>query len=51
MTLSATYRPTASALRASGIPKPGRQAWYLDASSNEYRRLTAAVRAELRGAQ
>ncbi|HET7075020.1 MAG TPA: acyl-CoA synthetase [Mycobacterium sp.] len=51
MTLSATYRPTASALRASGIPKAGRQAWYLDASSNEYRRLTAAVRAELRGAQ
>ena len=51
MTLSATYRPTVSALRAAGIPKPGRQAWYFDANSNEFRRLTPGVRSELSGAQ
>ncbi|SPM27219.1 acyl-CoA synthetase, partial [Mycobacterium terramassiliense] len=51
MTLSATYRPTVSALRAAGIPKPGRQAWYFDAGSNEFRRLTPGVRSELGGAQ
>jgi putative long chain acyl-CoA synthase len=51
MTLSATYRPTVSALRAAGIPKPGRQAWYFDAGSNEFRRLTPGVRSELSGAQ
>jgi putative long chain acyl-CoA synthase len=50
MTLSATYRPTVSALRAAGIPKPGRQAWYFDASHNEFRRLTPGVRSELSGA-
>ncbi|MGB8391228.1 MAG: acyl-CoA synthetase, partial [Mycobacterium sp.] len=50
MTLSATYRPTVSALRAAGIPKSGRQAWYFDADSNEFRRLTPAVRSELSGA-
>ncbi|OBJ01162.1 acyl-CoA synthetase [Mycobacterium alsense] len=47
MTLSATYRPTVSALRAAGIPKARRQAWYIDTTSGQYRRLTAAVRAEL----
>jgi putative long chain acyl-CoA synthase len=50
MTLSATYRPTVSALRAAGIPKSGRQAWYFDADSNEFRRLTPGVRSELSGA-
>jgi putative long chain acyl-CoA synthase len=50
MTLSATYRPTVSALRAAGIPKPGRHAWYFDASSDEFRRLTPGVRSELSGA-
>ncbi len=50
MTLSATYRPTVSALRAAGIPRPGRQAWYFDASHNEFRRLTPGVRSELSGA-
>jgi putative long chain acyl-CoA synthase len=45
-----TYRPTVSALRAAGIPKPGRQAWYFDASDNEFRRLTPGVRSELSGA-
>jgi putative long chain acyl-CoA synthase len=42
-----TYRPTVSALRAAGIPKAKRQAWYLDADTNEYRRLTPAARSEL----
>lgn len=47
MTLSATYRPTVSALRAAGVPKSGRHVWYFDTSSQQYRRLTPAVRAEL----
>jgi putative long chain acyl-CoA synthase len=47
MTLSATYRPTVSALRAAGIPKSGRHAWYFDTATSQYRRLTPAVRAEL----
>jgi putative long chain acyl-CoA synthase len=51
MTLSATYRPTVSALRAAGIPKSARQAWYFDADSNEFRRLTPTARAELTGGQ
>lgn len=51
MTLSATYRPTVSALRAAGIPKSGRQAWYFDATTNEFRKLTPAARAALSGKQ
>ncbi|WP_243393979.1 acyl-CoA synthetase [Mycobacterium ahvazicum] len=47
MTLSATYRPTVSALRAAGIPKSGRHAWYFDTASSQYRRLTPAIRSEL----
>ncbi|HYB39454.1 MAG TPA: acyl-CoA synthetase [Mycobacterium sp.] len=50
MTLSATYRPTVSALRAAGIPKSGRHAWYFDPDSNQFRRLTPAVQAEISGA-
>jgi putative long chain acyl-CoA synthase len=49
--LSATYRPTVSALRAAGIPKPGRHAWWFDAESNQFRRLTGAVLTELSGTQ
>jgi putative long chain acyl-CoA synthase len=49
--LSATYRPTVSALRAGGIPKAGRHAWFFDAESNQFRRLTGSARAELAGAQ
>ncbi|OBG99773.1 acyl-CoA synthetase [Mycobacterium sp. E3247] len=49
MTLSATYRPTVSALRAAGIPKPGRQVWYFDAEGNFFRKLTPSVRSELSG--
>jgi putative long chain acyl-CoA synthase len=45
MTLSATYRPTVSPLRAAGIPKPGRHAWYFDADVNHFKRLTGAARA------
>ncbi len=49
--LSATYRPTVSALRAAGIPKAGRHAWVFDAEANQFRRLTGPARAELSGAQ
>lgn len=50
MALSATYRPTVSALRAAGIPKSGRHAWYFDTASEQYGKLTPAVRAELSAA-
>jgi putative long chain acyl-CoA synthase len=51
MTLSATYRPTVSPLRAAGVPKAGRHAWLFDAEANQFRRLTGPARAELSGAQ
>jgi putative long chain acyl-CoA synthase len=47
LTLSASYRPTVSAPRAAGIPKPGRQAWYFDSGNNEFRKLTPGVRSGL----
>ena len=47
MTLSASYRPVVSALRAAGIPKPGRNSWYLDPDSQRFKRLTGAVRVEM----
>jgi putative long chain acyl-CoA synthase len=47
MTLSASYRPTVSPLRAAGIPKAGRHAWYFDAEAGQFRRLTGPARAEL----
>jgi putative long chain acyl-CoA synthase len=50
MTLSANYRPTVSALRAAGIPKAARLAWYFEPSAGQFRRLTPAVRTELYGA-
>ncbi|MGH3971121.1 MAG: acyl-CoA synthetase, partial [Mycobacterium sp.] len=50
MTLSASYRPTVSALRAAGFPKPSRHTWYFDPESNQFKRLTAAVRTEMFGA-
>ncbi len=34
-----------------GIPKPSRNAWYLDPDTNRYKRLTVAVRTEIVGAQ
>lgn len=51
MALSASYRPLVSPLRAKGIPKPARNAWYLDPDTNRYKRLTVAVRAEIAGGQ
>ena len=49
MTLSATYRPLLAPLRAAGIPKPSRYAWYRDEQTGVFKRLMAAVRAELLG--
>jgi putative long chain acyl-CoA synthase len=49
ITLSDTYRPTVSALRAAGIPKPSRQTWCFDPGGNQFRRFTAAMRTELYG--
>jgi putative long chain acyl-CoA synthase len=46
MTLSATYRPLLGPLRAAGVPKQSRHAWYRD-DDGTYKRLTAAVRAAL----
>jgi putative long chain acyl-CoA synthase len=51
MGLSASYRPLISPLQAAGIPKPSRNAWYLDPDTNRYKRLTVAVRTEIVGAQ
>ena len=47
--LSATCRPTVSALRADGVPKASRNAWHLEADTGKYKRLTSAVRARLSG--
>ncbi len=49
MPLSATFRPTVSALRADGIPKASRNAWHLEPDTGKYKRLTAAARAQLCG--
>jgi putative long chain acyl-CoA synthase len=51
MALSASYRPLISPLRAMGIPKPSRNAWYLDSDTGRYKRLTAAVRNEIVGGE
>jgi putative long chain acyl-CoA synthase len=51
MALSASYRPLVSSLLADGIPKPSRNAWYLDPDTNRYKRLTVAVRTEITGGQ
>ncbi|MBV8347454.1 MAG: AMP-binding protein, partial [Mycolicibacterium sp.] len=44
--LSASYRPMVGPLRAAGIPKAGRNAWYLDPETGRYKRLTAPARAD-----
>ena len=49
MTLSASWRPIIGPLRDAGIPKPSRNAWYLDPDTSRYKRLTVAVRAEIAG--
>ncbi|TDL05636.1 acyl-CoA synthetase [Mycolicibacterium obuense] len=51
MTLTATYRPLAGPLQADGVPKASRNAWYRDADTHQYKRLTAAVRSEIAGTQ
>jgi putative long chain acyl-CoA synthase len=45
MPVTTWFRPLAEALRAAGIPdyREDEQAWYLDASGETYRRLTAAA--------
>src|SRR5204863_7762464 len=48
---SASYRPLIGPLKAEGVPKPSRNAWYLDPDTNRYKRLTVAVRTEIAGAQ
>jgi len=50
LTLSASFRPTVSALRAAGIPKAGRLAWYFDTDGTQFRRLTPGARSEMGGA-
>jgi len=45
--VSASYRPTVSALKAAGLPKAGRNAWQLQPDTGQYRRLTAAARKAL----
>ncbi|KAA0109459.1 alpha/beta fold hydrolase [Mycolicibacterium sp. P1-5] len=49
MPLSATCRPTVSALRAKGIPKATRNAWHFEPDTGKYKRLTAAARARFGG--
>ncbi|WP_006246135.1 acyl-CoA synthetase [Mycolicibacterium tusciae] len=49
MALSASCRPLVRPLRDAGVPKPSRNAWYLDVDTNRYKRLTVAVRAEIAG--
>lgn len=50
--LSASHRPTVSALKNAGLPRAGRNAWYLDTDTGTYKRLTAAARTALgRGGQ
>ena len=49
MTLTATYRPLPGPLQKGGIPKASRNAWYRDADSHRYKRLTAAIRSEIAG--
>ncbi|WP_236147539.1 acyl-CoA synthetase [Mycolicibacterium sp. CH28] len=49
--LSATYRPTVSALRAAGVPKASRNAWQLDPDTGKYKRFVASARAQLCGTQ
>ena len=47
LAVSASYRPVVSALRAAGLPKAGRNSWYLDRDTGNYKRLTAAARTDL----
>lgn len=51
MTLGASYRPEIGPLRAAGVPKASRNTWYFDTDTKQYKRMTAAVRAEIIGDQ
>jgi putative long chain acyl-CoA synthase len=51
MTLGASYRPEIGPLRSAGIPKASRNTWYFDTDTKQYKRMTAAVRAEIIGNQ
>lgn len=51
MTLGSSYRPELGPLRAAGIPKASRNTWYFDTDTKQYKRMTAAVRAEIIGNQ
>lgn len=44
--LGRAYRPRASELQKQGVPAPSARAWFYDAESSSYRRLTKAVAAE-----
>lgn len=44
MKLSASYRPLLGPLRAAGIPKASRSAWFRDHETGTFKRLTAAIR-------
>ncbi|MGI9126233.1 MAG: acyl-CoA synthetase [Mycobacterium sp.] len=47
LAVSASYRPVVSALKAAGIPKAGRNSFYLDTDTGTYKRLSAAARNSL----
>ncbi len=47
--LSASYRPVVGELRGAGIPRAGKQAWYLDRDTGRFKRLTSQARADLSG--
>jgi len=42
--LSGTYRPMVADLRADGVPRASRRAWYLDGQTGQFKRLTSEVR-------
>lgn len=48
LSLSASFRPTVSALKAVGMPHAGSNAWYRDPDMGRYETLTSEVRATFR---
>lgn len=42
-----SYRPSVTALRAAGLPRPGVRSWFADPETGTYTRLTKAVAARL----
>lgn len=45
--LGPSFRPSASALREAGLPKPSARVWYLDPQTSSYKRMTKAVAAQI----